>query len=129
MRRESLFHQRIATGVDTRPQRGGPRTSEDGEPAPLIAAACVTFPENLMPARHKTAAELIRQRAEEARRFLESPEAQAQEEAARLVAAYRAALDALTEAEGVEKVQTEVGRWWSVRSGGGLVKFLPKGRR
>jgi hypothetical protein len=35
----------------------------------------------------------------------------------------------LTEAEGVEKVQTEVSRWWSVRSGGGLVKFLPKGRR
>jgi hypothetical protein len=46
-----------------------------------------------------------------------------------LVAAYRAALDALTEAEGVEKVQTEVSRWWSVRSGGGLVKFLPKARR
>jgi hypothetical protein len=45
------------------------------------------------------------------------------EEAARLVAAYRAALNALTKAEGVEKVQTEVGRWWGVRSGGGLVKF------
>ena len=43
-----------------------------------------------MPARRKTAAELIRQRAEEARRFLESPEAKAQEEAERLVAAYRA---------------------------------------
>ena len=58
-----------------------------------------------MPARRKTAAELIRQRPEEARRFLESPEAKAQEEAARLVAAYRTALDALTETEGVEKVQ------------------------
>ena len=82
-----------------------------------------------MPARRKIAAELIRQRAEETRRFLESPEGRAQEEAARLVAVYRAALDALTEAEGVEKVQTEVSRWWSVRSGGGLVKFLPKARR
>jgi hypothetical protein len=38
----------------------------------------------------------------------------------------RAALDALTKAEGVEKVQTEVSRWWSVRSGGGLVRFLPE---
>ena len=82
-----------------------------------------------MPAGRKIAAELIRQRAEEARRFLDSPEGKALEEAAQLVAAYRAAVDALTEAEGVEKVQTEVSRWWSVRSGGGLVKFLPKGRR
>jgi hypothetical protein len=82
-----------------------------------------------MPTRRKTAAELIRPRAEEAHSFLESPEGKAQEEAARLVAAYRTALDTLTEAEGVEKVQTEVSRWWSVRSGGGLVKFLPKGRR
>ena len=82
-----------------------------------------------MPARRKTAAELIRQRADEARRFLESPEGKVQAEAERLVAAYRAALDALTEGEGVEKVQTEVSRWWSVRSGGGLVKFLAKGRR
>jgi hypothetical protein len=82
-----------------------------------------------MPTTPKTTAELIRQRAEVARRYLESPEGRAQEEAERLVAAYRAALDALTEAEGVEKVQTEVGRWWSVRSGGGLVKFLPKARR
>jgi hypothetical protein len=82
-----------------------------------------------MPTRRNTAAESIRQRAEAARRYLESPEGRAQEEAARLVAAYRAALDALTETEGVEKVQTEVSRWWSVRSGGGLVKFLPKGRR
>jgi hypothetical protein len=82
-----------------------------------------------MPARRKTAAELIRQRAEDARRFLESPEGRAQDEAERLVAAFRAALDALTKAEAVEKVQAEVSRWWSVRSGGGLVKFLPKGRR
>jgi hypothetical protein len=81
-----------------------------------------------MPARRKTAAELIRQRADEARRFLESPEGKAQEEAERLVAAYRDALDALTQAEGVEKVQLDVSRWWSVRSGGGPVKFLPKGR-
>ena len=57
-----------------------------------------------MPARRKTAAELIRQRAEETRRFLESPEGRAQGEAERLIAAYRAALDALTEAEGVEQV-------------------------
>ena len=82
-----------------------------------------------MPTRRETAAELIRQRAEVARRFLESPEGRAQEEAARLIAAYRAALEALTKAAGVEKVQTEVSRWWSVRSGGGLVKFLPKARR
>ena len=82
-----------------------------------------------MPARRKTAVELIRQRAEEARRFLESPEGKAQEEAARLVAAFRAALGALADAEGVEKVQAEVSRWWSVRSGGGLVKFQPKTRR
>jgi hypothetical protein len=82
-----------------------------------------------MPARRKTAAELIRQRAEEARRFLESPEGKAQAEAELLIVAFRAALDGLTEAKGVEKVQAEVGRWWSVRSGGGLVKFLPKGRR
>jgi hypothetical protein len=82
-----------------------------------------------MPARRKTAAELIRQRAKDARRYLDSPEGRAQEEAARRIAAVRAALDALTEAEGVEKVQTEVSRWWSVRSGAGLVKFLPKGRR
>ena len=82
-----------------------------------------------MPARRKTPADLIRQRAENARRFLESPEGRAQEEAERLVAAFRATLDALTKAEGVEKVQAEVSRWWSLRSGGGLVKFQPKARR
>jgi hypothetical protein len=82
-----------------------------------------------MPTRRKTFAELIRQRAEAARRFLDRREGKAQEEAERLVAAFRAALEALTEAEGVEKIQTEVSRWWSVRSGGGLVKFLPKARR
>jgi hypothetical protein len=51
--------------------------------------------------RAKTAAELIRQRAEEAAASWKARKARALEEAAQLVAAYRAAVDALTEAEGV----------------------------
>ena len=47
-----------------------------------------------------------------------------------VITAYGKALDALTEAEGTDRVQTEIGKWWAQVSGGGLVKFLPpKGRR
>ena len=46
-----------------------------------------------------------------------------------LIAAYRQALDALTEAESIERVQTEIGNWYRTATGGNVKWFPPRTRR